>query len=438
MLKEFIKYVSLNVFSMLGVSVYVLCDTFFIANGIGTDALSGLNLVLPFFAFICAVGIMLGSGTAIRYSILCGQNRFEEARKTIFHGSITALILGVLISIFGFIYTNPIAELMGADKTLMKYATDYISVIFMFAWALIINQLFMCLTRAAGFPKIAMIAGLVSSFSNLFLDIIFIYHCKWGNWGAAFASGLAPCFAIIIQFYYFIFYRKIFKFEVAKLNLKKIIDICCLGFPSFVTEISTGVVMTCFNFKILELSGNIGIAAYSIIANIAIVVAAMFTGVAQGIQPLISLNFGAGKKEAVHQVSRYAYITTTLMSISAYLLFYIFSKEIINVFNSSNNLALTSLADTGLKIYYLCLVFMGANTVTTSILASKTQSLKSFLLSLCRAILFVIPLLYLLSYLFGIIGVWATIPVTEFITMLIFLFGNTHISKDSGTVTVTK
>ena len=422
MLKEYIKYVSLNVLSMLGVSVYVLCDTFFIANGIGTDALSGLNLVLPFFSLICAIGIMIGLGTSIRYSILCGENRFKEAREIIFQGSVIALVIGVVISILGYIYTEPIAKIMGADKNLIKYATDYIGVIFMFAWALIINQLFMSISRAVGFPKIAMIAGLASSFSNLFLDIIFIYYFKWGNWGAAFASGLAPCLAIIIQLYYFIFYKKIFKIEKTKLKIKKIVDICCLGFPSFVTEVSTGVVMACFNFKILELSGNIGIAAYSIIANIAIVVAAMFTGVAQGIQPLISFNFGAGKKEEVNQVCRYAYITTTSMSLLAYSLFYIFSKEIINVFNSSNNLELTSIADVGIKVYYICLLFMGANMITTSILASKAKSGKSFMLSLCRAILFVVPLLYLLSKYFGIIGVWATIPATEFITMLIFLF----------------
>jgi Na+-driven multidrug efflux pump len=110
------------------------------------------------------------------------------------------------------------------------------------------------------------------------------------------------------------------------------------------------------------------------------------------------------------------------MSLLAYSLFFIFSKEIINVFNSSNNLELTSIADVGIKVYYICLLFMGANMITTSILASKAKSGKSFMLSLCRAILFVVPLLYLLSKYFGIIGVWATIPVTEFITMLIFIF----------------
>ncbi len=422
MLKEYIKYVSLNVFSMLGVSVYVLCDTFFIANGIGTDALSGLNLVLPFFSLICAIGMMVGTGTAIRYSILYGENRLKDAKETIFQGSAIALALGFVISILGYIYTLPIAKLLGTDKTLLKYATDYIGVIFAFAWALIGNQLFMCISRAFGFPQIAMIAGLASSLSNIFLDIIFIYYFKWGNWGAALASGLAPCLAIIIQFYYFIFYKKIFKFEIAKLKIKKIIDIFSLGFPTFVTEVSTGIVMACFNFKILELSGNIGIAAYSIIANIAIVVAAMFTGVAQGIQPLISFNYGAGKKEAVNQISRYAYITTTSMGILTYSFFYIYSNEIINVFNSSNNLKLTTLADIGIKVYYLCLAFMGSNIVTTTILASKAKSGKSFMLSLCRAILFVVPLLYLLSKHFGIIGVWATIPVTEFLTMLIFAF----------------
>lgn len=422
MLKEFIKYVSLNIFSVLGVSVYVLCDTYFIANGIGTDALSGLNLVLPFFAFICAVGIMIGMGTATRYSILSGQQRKVEATRVIIHGSVLAVITGFIISILGYAYTKRIAIFMGADETLKNYATDYIGTIFLFAWALIGNQLFLCITRAVGHPKIAMIASLVSSFSNIIMDIIFIYFFKLGNFGAALASGLAPFLAILLQFYYFIFIKRIFDFKLCKIRLKKFIDICCIGFPSFITEVATGLVMACFNFKILELAGNVGIAAYSIIANIAIVVAAMFTGVAQGIQPLISFNYGAGKDNVVKQVSKYAYVTIAFMSIISYLLFYIYSKDIINAFNKDNDLNLISMADIGIKVYYLCLSFMGVNIVTTSILASKAKSGRSFMLSLCRAGLLTIPLLFLLSKYFGIVGVWTTIPVTEAIIMLIFLF----------------
>ena len=420
MLKDFIKYVSLNIFSMLGVSVYVLCDTYFIANGIGTDALSGLNLVLPYFAFICAIGLMIGMGTATRYSILSGQNRKIEAERVIIHGTVLAIVSGIIISIVGYINTKRIALLMGADKSLINYAADYIGTIFLFAWALIGNQLFLCVTRAVGHPKIAMIASLISSLSNIFMDIIFIYYFKLGNFGAALASGLAPFLAILLQFYYFIFIKRYFDFKLCKIRLRKLIDICCLGFPSFVTEVATGLVMACFNFKILELAGNIGVAAYSIIANIAIVVAAMFTGVAQGIQPLISFNYGAGKNNLVKQVSRYAYVTTAIMSIISYILFYIYSKDIINAFNKDNNLNLISMADMGIKVYYLCLIFMGANIVTTSILASKAKSGRSFMLSICRAGLLTIPLLFLLSNYFGIVGVWATIPLTEAITMIIF------------------
>lgn len=147
----------------------------------------------------------------------------------------------------------------------------------------------------------------------------------------------------------------------------------------------------------------------------------MFTGVSQGIQPLISFNYGAGKENFVKQVSRYAYVTIAFISIISYILFYIYSKDIINAFNKDNNLTLITMADMGIKVYYLCLIFMGANIVTTSILASKAKSGRSFMLSLCRAGLLTIPLLFLLSKYFGIVGVWATIPVTELITMIISL-----------------
>lgn len=422
MLKDFLRYVLLNVFSMLGISVYVLCDTYFIANGIGTNALSGLNLVLPYFSLITALGLMIGMGTATRFSILCGAKRQEEAAYILIHGLFLAVIFSLIVSACGYIYTDKICLAMGADEILFSYAKDYIGTIFLFSWAIIINNLAVCITRATGHPRLAMIAALVGSGSNLLMDVLFIYGLKMGNYGAALASGVSPLFGLALQIYYFAAIEKKYEFKPCKIKLRKLIDICCLGFPSFITEVATGFVMACFNFAILRLAGNIGIAAYSIIANVAIVVGAMFTGVAQGIQPLISFNYGARNYCAVKQVSHYAYVTIAAMSVFEYILFYACSTDIINAFNKDNNLELISMADIGIKVYFTSLIFMGANIVMTSILSSTAKPGRSFILSICRAGVIVIPVLLLLSKYFGITGVWATIPVAEFLTLLLGIF----------------
>ena len=429
MFKEFIRYVSLNVISMLGISVYILCDTYFIANGIGTDALSGLNLVLPIFNFIYAVGLMIGMGTATKYSVLVGAGKQSEAISYELHGILFSLIVGAFFTIVGYTYTPELSTLLGADEVLFPYAKDYIGTIFLFAWSLILNNLVICISRAAGHPKLATTASLLSSFSNLCLDLLFIYVFKMGNFGAALATGMASVIAVAIIVFRFAVYETHVEFNICRFEFRKLIEICKLGFPSFITEFALGVVMMCFNFSILKLAGNVGIAAYSIIANIALVVSSMFTGVAQGIQPIIGYNFGAREYKNIKQICKYAYYTTTTSSLIVYAFFYKYSEQIIQIFNKENNLQLISMADSGIKIYFSALAFMGANIVSCSILSSMERAGASFWISISRAGLIVIPALLILTRYFGINGAWATIPTAEFLTMIISITLIKHYMK---------
>ncbi len=418
---DFIKYVSLNVLSMLGVSAYVLFDTYFIATKIGLNALAGLNIALPFFFLVSATGIMLGMGTSVRYSILLGEKRKDSAVQAIILGVFTSVVLGCFIGFIGYLNSNELMKLMGADDKLLPYSSTYISTIFLFSLMIILNGFGICIYRAAGHPKFAMTAALINSFSNLVLDYIFIYILNYGIWGAALASGVAPAIALGFQIIIYCFYLGRFEFEIPKIDFSRIIDILTLGFPSFITEFSTGFVMIFFNLVVLKCSGNIGVAAYGIIANIAIVVTAIFTGVSQGIQPLVSYSYGEGDQMLVKKISGWAYTLTKAISILLYFILFVFRTPIINIFNFENNIELIGIADLGIKIFFTAMIFWGGNIVNTQILASCDKPGKSFWLSACRGGIITIPVLLLLSKLWGLSGVWATMLVAEMITYFIFI-----------------
>lgn len=416
--KQFIKYVSLNVISMIGLSCYILADTIFIARGIGNHGLAALNLVLPVYSAVNGIGLMFGMGGAIRYSILQGQQEREKANQVFMITILLATLFGASFTCVGLFFVKPLTLLLGADETVFPLAQSYLKTVLLFSFAFMLNNVFVCFIRNDRNPKLSMTAMLVGSFSNILLDYVFIFPLALGMFGAAFATGLAPIISMLVLSLHFMQKKNQFRFQKARLELATVKRIFSLGIPSFITEVSSGVVMLLFNFAILNLSGNIGVASYGIIANLSLIMVAIFTGIAQGIQPLISRNFGSNHHQNIHKTYRYAIGVSFIIGIAFYLVFAFASNPIISVFNKEQNIHLTNLTIIGMQLYFISLLFVGFNIVSTSVFASTNQTQKAFTLSVARAFLLILPLLWILSSFFGMTGVWLVIPCSELLTLL--------------------
>ena len=179
------------------------------------------------------------------------------------------------------------------------------------------------------------------------------------------------------------------------------------------TEIASGVVVIVFNMIILRLMGNLGVAAYGVVTNLSMIVLSIFTGIAQGIQPLISKASGHQQKEGIRLVLRYALISLAVLSCVIYLCIFCFADPITSLFNTEQNLQLQEIAVNGLKLYFTAVFFAGLNTVLSTFFAAMGKALPAQIISLCRGIFFIIPLAFLMSSLWGITGVWLAFPVTE-------------------------
>ncbi|WP_411169350.1 MATE family efflux transporter [Clostridium sp. MB05] len=417
--KNFIKYVSFNVISMIGLSCYILADTFFVANGVGSVGLTALNLVLPVYSLVSGVGLMIGMGAGTKYSILRGRNNNKGANEVFTHAIIMGFLIGVILTIIGIFFSYDIAALLGADENVNPLAGMYLKTILMFSCPFIINNIMVCFIRNDNGPNLSMIAMLLGSFSNIILDYVFIFPLKLGMFGAAFATGLAPIFSLIVLSIHLIKKKNNFKLIKCKINRRYIKNIISLGVPSFITEFSSGIIMLVFNFTILNIAENIGVAAYGIMANLALIVVAIFTGIAQGIQPIISKNYGQGKGGNVRKLYHYALITAITLGTICYLMGIIFSNQIIAVFNKEQNQILLSIADEGIKIYFIAFFIMGVNIVTTSLFSSINKPRESFIISIMRGCIAIIPLILILPRIWGMPGVWITIPLAELITLII-------------------
>ncbi len=264
-----------------------------------------------------------------------------------------------------------------------------------------------------------MCAMLIGSFSNIILDYIFIFPLNMGIFGAIFAPGISPVISIFMMVPHWTKNKNSFHFVKTRICMKIVRWDLSLGFPSLIAQISSGIVMITFNAIILKLEGNTGIAAYGIIANISLVVVAIYTGIAQGAQPLISRFYGQGDRGQIQAVQRYAIFTIFALSGILYALIFVFAQPIAAIFNSECNAMLQEIAVTGLKLYFISALFVGYNIVLSTFFTSIERAFPAHILSILRGLVFVIPTAFLLSYLWKMTGVWLTYPATEILVALL-------------------
>lgn len=413
LLKEFIQYVVLNVCGMIGLSCYILADTFFVSKGLGANGLTALNLAIPIYSFVHGSGLMLGMGGATKYSIYRGQKREKNANKVFSNTIYSMVMLAVIFVLIGIFFSGNLTRLLGADEAVFAMTKTYLKVILLFAPAFMANDTLLCFVRNDGNPTLAMTAMLTGSFSNIILDYIFIFPLDMGIFGAVFATGLAPVISLLVLSRHWIKKQNQFHLEKVKPSFDLIASLFSLGVPSLITEVASGVVMIVFNSIILRLQGNIGVAAYGVIANLSLVVTSIYTGIAQGTQPILSRSYGYGDRKSLTQILKYAVETMLVISCIIYVIFFLAADPIAAVFNSENNAELQKIAVIGLKLYFIAIPFVGFNIILSSYFTSIEKAMPAQIISLSRGFIVIIPMAFLLSLLLKMTGVWISYPAAE-------------------------
>lgn len=418
----FMRYILTNIIGMLGLSCYILADTFFISKGLGVQGLTALNLSISIYSFINATGLLIGIGGATKYSIYRARNKHNKANIVFTNSIKIGILLGILFLLIGLFGSSTLSSLLGADENIFHMTNTYLKTLLCFASFFILNNIFIAFIRNDGNPKLSMTGMLIGSLSNIILDYIFIFPLQWGMFGAAFATGLAPIISMCILTRHYIKKKNHFHFHKSKLSIKQITYICSLGISSFITEIASGVILIVFNLLILNISGNIGVAAYGIVANLALVATSIFTGIAQGTQPLLSENFGQGNNKKILQLFKYAIYASLVVSVVLYFLVVIFNNQLVEIFNRDHIKILSKTASNGLIIYFAGFFFAGINIITSAVLSSINEPRHAFTISILRSGCIIVPVALFLSYFFQMIGIWLSFPLSEIITLIIAVF----------------
>lgn len=419
--KQFFKYVSQNIFGLLGTSCYILADTYFIAQAAGTDGVTLLNLCLPIYNLIFAFGSMIGLGAATRYAILRAQGD-ARAQRYFSNAIFSVCILAVPFMLVGIFRPDGLLRLMGGDADIVALGMNYARIFLMFTPFFMCNYVVASFVRNDGDPSLAMVATLSGSLFNVVFDYIFIFPMGLGLPGAALATAISPILSIAVCSAHFIKKSNTITFVRKAPSVRLLAQSCQLGISGFVGELSSGVTTTVFNFLLLRLAGNVAVAAYGVVANFALVATAIFNGVAQGAQPLVSQCYGKNEMAGARKLLLLGCGTALGLAALLYGVVFGYTDALTALFNSESSALMAEFAHSGMRIYFVGYFFAGCNIVAAGYLGAVNRPAEASITSLCRGMVAIVVCSLVLSALFGMNGVWAAFPVSEAITLALTVF----------------
>lgn len=415
----FFQYFRSNLVSSLMLAVYVLFDTIFIGWGVGSQGLAALNITLPCYSLEIGFAQMMGMGGATALSICRGQGKEKEANSYFTAAVLFTCIFSLIIGILGAVFWRPIAYLGGADDSIIELVGQYLRILNGGAILFVVNNFLGVFIRNDHDPQRVMAAGIVSCLLNIVLDYVCIFLFDWGMAGAAGATAFSGFISILIMLTHFLKPDCSLKFRFSDLQLfSRLKRIWQNGLPSLIAECSSGLIILLFNIQLMSKGGVAAVTCYSIISNVAYLFLAVYTGTSSTLQPLCSINAGAGNIHRVKQFFLLGVITVLCASLCFVLIGEFFPIAVVSIFTEPTP-DLVEVAVYAIRIYFIAYLPMGLNIISATFHQSLEASREATLISLGRGLFFLVPVLFLLSSLFGVGGIWATVPVSEFLTLLL-------------------
>ena len=409
------EYAVPGIIAMTASSLYNMVDSIYIGHikDVGALAISGLAVTFPVMNLGTAIGTLVGVGASTLTSMLLGQKNYVTANKVLPNVVTLNVVLGALFSVLVLAFLKPVLFFFGASDAIYPFARDYMVIILA---GFIISHLYFglnALIRATGNPRLAMGLTLFTVISNAVLDPLFIFVLGLGVKGAAIATVLCQTISLIYSLVYFSsgknvihFGRRIFGFsaKIARTSLG-------IGLGPFLMNAAACLVSMFINQQLRKYGGDLAIGAYGIINRVSFLFLMIVMGINQGMQPIASYNFGAGKGSRVKEVYWLSVFWATLVTTAGFFVFELFPGAAVSMF--TNDAELKGLAVHGMRLMNFTFPIIGFQIISTNLFQCLGMVRKSVFLSLSRQLIFLLPALYLLPLAFGIEGVWLSYPASD-------------------------
>ena len=414
-----------SVIAMLVSSLYNIVDQIFIGQGVGYLGNAATNVAYPLTTICLAIALLIGIGSASRFSLSLGAGEPEQAARVVGNAIAMMAVLGLLYTLLVEAFLHPLLLAFGATPDVMPYAVAYTRITALGMPLLIVTNAMSNLARADGSPKYSMTCMLVGAVINTILDPIFIFVLHQGVAGAALATVIGQFFSFLLAVRYAFHFQHIdLRREHLRLSLGESLQTASLGMSSSLNQVALTFVQIVINNSLIYYGAgsvygtNIPLAACGIVMKTNALLLAVVIGISQGSQPIIGFNYGARQYGRVRGIYRLAIGCNLAVSLVGFLLFQFCPRQIISIFGSGDALYF-EFAVRFMRIFLFMVLVNGVQMLSSSFFSAIGKPVKGLVLSMTRQVLFLIPLLLLLPALLGgIEGILFAGPVADTMAFL--------------------
>ncbi len=421
---KLLRFTFPSIIMMVFTSIYGVVDGFFVSNFAGKTAFASLNLIFPFVMILGGMGFMIGTGGTALVSLVLGTGDREKANRYFSMMVYLTLLLGIVLSVVGILFTRPMAAFLGATPEMMEDCVVYGRVVFFFIAAFMLQNVFQSFLIAAERPKLGLAATIGAGVTNMFLDALFVGAFRWGVAGAALATGISQCVGGLLPLLYFIrLNTSLLRLTRTKLEIKPILQACANGSSELMSNISASVVSMIYNFQLLKYIGENGVSAYGVLMYVQFIFIAIYIGYAIGAAPVVSYHYGAGNDGELKNMFKKSVLLmacTSIMLTAAFLLAAPLSRIFVGY--DAELFALTCHA---FRLFAFSFLLAGFNIFTSSFFTALNNGAVSAAISFMRTLIFQTAAVLILPLFLDVDGIWWAITVAEVFACVlstVFLF----------------
>lgn len=425
--KRLFGFVISTILMMVCASLYSVVDGFFVSNFVGKTPFAAVNLIMPVTMGIGTVGFMIGTGGSAIVSKTLGEGKREQANQYFSMLICVTVIFCVILSLLGAVFIRPISLALGASGELLENCVIYGRILFISLTAFVLQNTFQSFLVTAEKPSLSLKISVVAGLTNMILDYLFIVVFHWGIAGAAVATSIGQVVGGMIPIIYFAGENdSLLRLTKFKFDGKVLLKACSNGSSEMVSNLSASIINILYNFQLMKIAGENGVAAYGIIMYVNFIFTAIFMGYSIGSSPIAGYHYGAGNKSELKNLFQKSIVIMggagVILTVAAEIL----TLPLVKIF-ASYDAELFTMTCHGFRLYSLSFLFMGMNIWASAYFTALNNGLVSAVISFLRTLVFQIVVVLTLPLILGIDGIWLAIVVAELLALAVsvsFLIAN--------------
>lgn len=416
---KLLRFTLPSIAMMIFTSIYSVVDGFFISNYAGKTAFAAVNLVFPALMILGTVGFMIGTGGSALVGKTLGEGDKKKASELFSLFIVTAFVLGIIISVVGFVFLRQLAKILGADDSMIDYCVTYGRIIIVANPFFILQMMFQSFFITAEKPKLGLVSTVSAGVANMVLDFLLVGVFGMGVTGAALATAASQVAGGVIPLVYFLRPNtSLLKFTKFKFDFGAIIKACSNGISELLSQVSMSVVGILYNYQLMKYGGENAVAAYGVLMYVSMIFSACFIGYVVGTAPVVSFNYGAENHEELRNLRKKSINLIVGCGFAMVALSWILSTPLSKIF-AGYDAELLEMTIAAFKIYSFAFLFMGMAIYGSSFFTALNNGLISAIISVCRTVVFQVGTILVLPLFLGVEGIWYSIVVAEFLAMIV-------------------